>query len=118
SLSSSAWPRPSSRFPTARAWPAAATKMHARLYRVSGTTLPRLFVTIVFLITVHLWWLWAGLLAVDLGFAALAHLLTPMFVGAITLPLVVLIMGLALHETGHLYTLRLRSRDPATGRLL
>ena len=92
--------------------------MHARLYRVSGTTLPGLFVTIVFLITVHLWWLWAGLLAVDLGFAALAHLLTPMFVGAMTLPLVVLIIGLALHETGHLYTLRLRSRDPATGRLL
>ena len=92
--------------------------MHTRLYRISGTTPARLFVTILLLVTVHFWWLWAVLLAVDLGFAALAHVLTPIFVGALSLPLVVLIIGLALHETGHLYMMRLRSGDPAAGRLL
>ncbi len=92
--------------------------MQARLYPISGTSLPRLFLAILVRITIHLWWLWAALVAVDLGFAALARLLTPTFAGALALPLLVLLNGLALHETGHLYLLRLRSRDPAAGRLL
>jgi hypothetical protein len=92
--------------------------MHPRLYPISGTTLPRLFVLILGQITVHLWWLWAAVLAVDLGFAALAHQLTPIFLGALSVPLVALIIGLALHEAGHMYVLRVRSRDPGAGRLL
>jgi hypothetical protein len=92
--------------------------MHARLYPISGTSLPTLFLAILARITVHLWWLWAALVGVDLGFAALARLLTPVFAAALALPLLVLLIGLALHETGHLYVLRLRSRDPAAGRLL
>jgi hypothetical protein len=92
--------------------------MHPRLHPIAGTSLPGLFVAILVQITVHLWWLWAVIVAVDLGFAALAHLLTAVFVGALALPVVVVIVGLALHEAGHLYVLRLRSRDPGAGRLL
>jgi hypothetical protein len=92
--------------------------MRASLYRITGTTLAGLFVNILVQITVRLWWLWVAIGGIDLGLAALARLLNPIFVGALAMPLVALIVGLALHEAGHLYVLRLRSRDPGAGRLL
>jgi hypothetical protein len=92
--------------------------LSTREYLVRGTTLPGLFLRILRAVTVFFWWLWMPIGALDLGFAMLAHQVTPAFVGVLILPLVALFIGLALHEAGHLYVLRRRTHDSDCGWLV
>jgi len=76
------------------------------------------FVSIFIPVAVVFWWVWAPLLGVSIGFALLAREGHPAFIAALIAPAVLLLVGVALHESAHVYAYRLLSGNRSGGRLV
>lgn len=79
---------------------------------------PTAFAVIMVRVATYYWWLWGTLIASALMIGILARELRPLFLAALIAPVLVLLMGIAMHESAHLLTFRRLSGRRSSGRLV